>query len=101
MASRLELQSLFEEILGSKNVYYQPPSNLNMKYDCIRYSLDGIHTDQADDMNYLRTRRYNVMVISTKPDPEVVDKILDLPHSSLGRPYPADNLYHYPITLYY
>ena len=30
--SRLALQSLLEELLGSKNVYYQPPENLKMVY---------------------------------------------------------------------
>ena len=101
MGSRLELQTLFEELLGSKNVYYQTPANINMKYDAIRYSLNGVDTKHADDSNYTMTRRYDVMVISRKPDPEVVDKILQLPLSSLGRPYPAENLYHYPITLYF
>ena len=32
MASRLELQSKFEELLGSRNVYYQPPESIKMSY---------------------------------------------------------------------
>lgn len=101
MGSRLELQTLFEEMLGSRNVYYQPPANIKMQYDAIRYSLNGVDTKHADDSKYMMTRRYDVMVIARKPDPEVVDKILQLPLSDLGRPYVAENLYHYPITLYY
>ena len=42
MRNRLDLQKIFEDILGSKNVYFQPPESLKMKYPAIRYSLDDI-----------------------------------------------------------
>ena len=98
---RLEFQRLLESLLGSRNVYYDPPSTLKMNYPCIRYSLSGINTKHADDKKYLNKKQYDLIVISKKIDPEVVDKILELPYSSLNRPYPADNLHHYPITIYY
>lgn len=101
MASRLELQTKLEELLGSRSVYYEPPTNVRMEYDAIRYSLDEIGTRYANNGRYKNTKRYNVIVIARDPDPEVVDKIIDLPYTSLGKPYVTDNLYHYPITLYY
>lgn len=101
MASRLELQSKLEELMGNRNVYYDPPTNIRMEYDAIRYSLDAIESRFANDNRYRNLKKYNVIVISRDPDPEIVDKILDLPYTSLGRPYVTDNLYHYPITLYY
>ena len=101
MASRLELQSKLEELLESRNVYYQPPNNLTMSYDAIRYSLSRKDIAFADDKKYKNMNCYDLIVISRKPDPPVVDKILELPYSSLGRSYVADNLNHYPITLYY
>lgn len=101
MASRLELQTTFEEMLGTRNVYYQTPSNVTMQYDAIRYSLSSINTRYANDKKYKNMKCYDVVVISRRPDPAVINKILELPYSSLGRPYVADNLYHYPITLYY
>ena len=101
MASRLELQTTFEEMLGTRNVYYQTPSNVTMQYDAIRYSLSSINTRYANDKKYKNTNCYDVIVISRRPDPAVIHKILELPHSTLNRPYVADNLYHYPITLYY
>lgn len=101
MASRIELHEKLCELLGSRNVYYQPPESLKMEYDAIRYSLDDMFTKLANGKRYVSKKRYNVIVISRLPDPEVVDKILELPYSSLGRPYAADNLNHYPITLYY
>ena len=42
MASRRELHEILVGILGSKNVYYEPPSSLLMKYPAIVYSLDDI-----------------------------------------------------------
>lgn len=101
MASRLELQSKLEELLGNRNVYYNPPANLKMEYDAIRYSLGGVQTTNANNTKYSKTKRYEGIVISKKSDPEVVDKILELPYTSLGTPYKADNLNHYPFTIYF
>ena len=52
MNRRLELQSKFEELLGSRNVYYNPPATLKMQYDAIRYSLSGLHTAHANNAKY-------------------------------------------------
>lgn len=101
MASRLELQSKLEELLGSRSVYYQPPASTIMQYDAIRYSLSRIQTRHADDRRYNNMNCYDLIVISRRPDPEVLYKILELPYASLGRPYVSDNLYHYPVTLYW
>lgn len=101
MATREDLQVKLEELNGNRNVYYNPPANLQMKYDAIRYSLSGIQSEHANNNKYTKMKCYDLIVISRKPDPEVVDMILELPYSSLGRPYTADNLNHYPITLYY
>ena len=38
MASRLELQSKLEELLGSRNVYYQPP----IVNDILGYSIVAV-----------------------------------------------------------
>lgn len=101
MGSRLKLQSLLEELLGSKNVYFQPPTNLNMSYPAIKYSTDDIDAKKADDTAYIITKRYEVIVISPKPDNPVIEKLLSLPMCSYDRQYKADNLYHDVLTLYY
>lgn len=101
MDRRLELQSKFEELLGSRNVYYNPPATLKMQYDAIRYSLSGLHTTHANNAKYSKMKRYDGVVISRDQDPEVVDKLLELQYCSLGTPYKADNLNHYPFTIYY
>lgn len=101
MPSRDELQTKLEMLLGSRNVYYQPPANKVMQYDAIRYSLSRVDVRHADDRRYKSMRCYDVIVISRLPDPEVVDKILDLPYALFNRHYVADNLNHYSITLYF
>ena len=101
MASRLELQSMLEELLGSRNVYYNPPTNLKMNYDAIRYSLSDTQSNYANNSKYSKMKRYELIVRSRKSDPEIVDKLLDLEYCSMGTPYTADNLNHYPLTIYW
>lgn len=101
MASRLELQSKFEELLGTRNVYYQPPESIRMAYTALRYSKTRPHLLRANDSIYSKLTCYEVTVIAQKPDDPVLDKILELPYCSFDRRYIADNLYHDVFTLYY
>lgn len=101
MASRLDLQSTLETLLGSRNVYYQPPETLKMEYPCIRYSKSDIESKYADNSGYSHTTQYELIVISKKPDNDVINKILRLPCSSYDRHYISDNLHHDVITLYF
>lgn len=101
MASRLELQSKLEELLGSRNVYYQPPENIKMLYPAIVYSKDDIDIKYADNNNYNKINKYNIIVIDKLPDNSVINKILELPLSSYDRHYNEDNLNHDSIILYY
>ena len=101
MASRLELQTKLEELLGSRNVYYQPPESLKMEYPAIRYSKSDIESRHADDMNYSKFTLYEIIVIDRRPDNGVIDKILELPLSSFDRHYVSNNLNHDVINLYF
>ena len=101
METRLDLQYLLEEILGSENVYFQPPESIKLKYPCIIYSLSDIYTRNADDMHYSMQKAYNIMIISRDPDNTIAESILGLPKTRFDRRYVADNLYHDILTLYY
>lgn len=101
MATRLELQAKLEELLGSKNVYYQPPESVKMEYPAIRYSKSKITTRKSNNATYKRNIRYDVIVIDKRPDNPVIDKLLDLPYCSYDRRYKSDNLNHDALTLYY
>lgn len=102
MATRLDLQHQFEEILGSKNVYFQPPESIKLKYPCIIYSLADIYTRNANDQHYSLQKSYNVTVISRDPDNTIaVDLLRNYPRTRFDRRYVSDNLYHDILTLYY
>lgn len=99
--SRLELHEILCDLLGSRNVYFQPPPTVMMKYDAIVYSLNDIDVKSADDMNYIRTKRYFVSAISKNPDSDLPDKLLELPYAEFDRFYTSDNLNHWAFTLYF
>lgn len=101
MASRLDLQTTFEEIMGSRNVYHDPPTNLVMCYPCIRYSRYNIENTHANNGVYIQHNAYQVTVIDKNPDSEYVKKVSKLPLCSYDRHYVADNLHHDVFTLYF
>jgi len=99
---RYELQALLEELLGSKQVYFQRPENVKMKYPAIVYSLADIDNLSADDISYVQNIAYDVTVIDKNPDSETAAKIALLPLCRLNPPpYVSDNLNHFVFKLYY
>lgn len=100
-ARRLELHEKLCEILGSRNVYFQPPESIKMKYPCIRYVRSGTNTEYADNKAYRKLKQYTITVIDRDPDSELIDRVLELPFSSFSRHYVADNLNHDVSVLYY
>lgn len=101
MDRRLKLHQLLVETLGSRNVYFQPPESLKLKYPCIVYNRSGSRYRHADNLKYMYKKRYEVTVIDEDPDSEIADKVEQLPKCSFDRWYTADNLNHYSYTIYY
>jgi hypothetical protein len=101
METRLELQSKLEELLGSRQVYYQYPESVKMEYPAIVYSKSNIRTINANDAKYSKINRYDITVISKKPDDPVLDRLLNLPYCSYDRHYVTDNLNHDTFILYF
>ena len=101
MASRLELQEMLCNILGSKNVYFQPPSSTQMKYPAIRYSVSDIQNTFADNTVYTQARTYQIMVIDKNPESSIVDTISKLPTCEFVRSYTADNLNHTVFIIHF
>jgi hypothetical protein len=94
MPSRLELQTLLEEILGSRNVYFQPPGSVKMKYPAIVYGLEDIENAFANDRVYLSKRKYLITVIDEDPDSPIVGRVASLPSCRFNRHFESDNLNH-------
>ena len=101
MGERLQLQQLLEEALGSPNVYFQPPANIEMAYPAIVYHRDQARTSFAGNSPYRYTQRYQVTVIDRDPDNEVIKKIAALPMSTFNRFFTAENLNHDVFNLYF
>lgn len=101
MARRLELQNLLTDILGSDNVYFQPPPTVQMEYPCIVYHRDYELTQHADDKPYKQRKRYLVTVIDRDPDSDIPDKVGGLPLCVYDRFYTADSLNHDVYKLFF
>lgn len=101
MKSREELHDVLVNVLGSRNVYFQPPENLNLKYPCIIYELSDIRTVKADNIGYLKIKRYSVTVIDEDPDSEIPNAVLELPYCSFDRWFATSDLNHWVFSLYF
>lgn len=101
MADRPELQALLEEILGSGNVYFDPPNNVKMNYPAIRYHRSRIDNRFANNSVYKQDIRYEVIAIYRDPDSDLPLKISKLPKCAHNQAYVADNLHHDVFTLYF
>lgn len=101
MAQRLELQKLLVELLGSKNVYFQPPPTQKMQYPCILYSRYDLNMEFADNTPYKNKTRYQVTIIDTNPDSDIPKKVAALPMCSFDRFFTADNLNHDVYNLFF
>lgn len=97
---RLQLQTLLEGLLGSDNVYFQPPASVKMEYPAIVYKRSDLDTRFADNAPYNDTWQYEVTYISRDPDTGVPLTLGRLPMSALVSMFVADNLNHYVFTLY-
>lgn len=101
MSDRLELHKLLCDILGSTNAYFQPPESVKMKYPAIKYSLNNMKIDHANNENYIQSVGYQLIVMDKDPDSEIAKKVSKLSMCSFDRSYTVDNLNHYVFTIYY
>ena len=94
MGSRLKLQEELETLLGTRNVYFQPPPSLKMKFPCIVYERARINTRFADNDPYKLDNVYYVTYIDTDPDADIPTKLAHFHMSVFQRHYVSDNKYH-------
>lgn len=104
---RLELHDEFIDILGTRGqkvsrVYYQAPESPKMEYPCIKYSITGVNIRRANNGVYMLVNKYEVTVIDYDSDSTIwTDVLTHFQMCSFDRQYPADNLHHTVLTLYY
>lgn len=104
MGSRLELHTMLTEvmidILGFKNVYFQPPESFQLEYPCIIYSRDSELVNHANNHLYSHKKRYQITVVDQDPDSLIPDAVRNLKFCVYNRHYVSDNLHHDVYTIY-
>lgn len=106
MANKLEenrqkIHTKLVEILGSDNVYFQPPETKKMSYPCFRYErVNGTHT-YADNKTYRFTPQYEVTLISRDAVPEIIEDVVkSFEMVRYNRHFTIDNLHHDVFIIY-
>lgn len=100
--NRLELHEKLCTILGSRNVYFQPPESIKLQYPCIIYSRSRYEKQNADNTAYTVLARYTVTVVYKDPDSDLPIKLLtEFQRITFDRNYKVDNLNHDVFDLYF
>ena len=99
--ARSELHQILIGILGSTNVYFQPPPTVKMSYPCIVYARDTAETKFADGKPYTYTKKYQITVIDANPDSDIPDKVAKLPMCVHNRFFAAEQLNHDVFKLFF
>lgn len=97
--NRISLQNELERILGSRNVYYNPPETQKIEIPGIIYNLSYIENINADNIKYLDYTTYKITVVSRKVDHPAIKGILNLPMTKFSANFTKDGLYHTVIIL--
>lgn len=108
MGTRLQLHDILVGIMtdtdpsyAQGHVYFQPPSNIQMKYPCIVYERDTGDTQFADNNPYIFKFRYQIAVIDRNPDSPIPEKVAELPMCTMDRHFVSDNLHHDVFNCYF
>lgn len=102
MNNRVELNTKLKMLIGSSNVYFQPPASVQLSYPCVIYSIGNGDAKHADGMVYSYVNSYDLLFIFKKPNVTIIEKVLaELPMCKMTRAYVADNLNHYAFRVYY
>lgn len=103
---RLNLDEILATVLnltesdGDRHTYFNPLPSVRMRYPAIKYSLNDMNTNFANNGLYRNTPSYEVTLIDRNPDSEYVAKILQIPYCKFNRFYVADNLNHWTFTIH-
>lgn len=102
MGQRRDLDALLRLILGSGNVYFQPPESTKMRYPAIVYERTGYDTTYSNDRIYHLKDIYSVTIIDPDPDSLIPERMITvIPLATLKRRYTSNNLHHASFIIYY
>jgi hypothetical protein len=99
---RTQLQTELETLLGSRNVYFQPPESIKISYPAIIYERYDIKNIHANNAVYAGSCIYRITVIDSDPTSEIVSKLSRrYPMIKYNRHFVSEKLNHDVFTLYY
>lgn len=102
MRSRADLHNELVTLLGSNNVYYQPPETIKINYPCIVYERHDIHNTHADNDAYIDPIKYRVTIIDSKADSPLINKMIHFGHNvRFVRHFATQGLNHDIFDIYY
>ena len=99
--ARLQLHFELCDILGTKNVYFQPPSSVKMAYPAIVYQLEDIVNAFANNNVYGSRRKYIVTLIDPNPDSPFIKPLGEMSTCRFMRFYVSEGLNHYVFTMFH
>lgn len=99
--SRIDLQTVLENVLGSRNVYYQPPPNIDMNYPCIVYKDKKPDKTYANNQTYISFKSYELTYIDEDPESVTKEVISRLPMCEWINGFQVDDLNHDVYILYF
>lgn len=91
---REEFHSLLKELLGSDQVFFQPPTNTQMAYPAIVYNRAKTDKRYAGNRPFRINERFTVTLICRAPNKELFNKLIQLPMCSHSTSFAANNLNH-------
>ena len=94
---RMKLDAILKSICD--NVYFQAPTNTKMSYPCIRYELNDMDINRANDKPYLIHDDYRVDVISKDPNCPLRMQVANIPFARFDRFYASNGLNHWVFTI--
>lgn len=101
MPTRLELHVKLVELLGSTNVYFQPPESQKLNYPAIVYSKNDLKNKFADDDFYLQSKQYKLTFIDPNPDSDLFEKASKFMKAKFVTRFSNQGLNHEVYTIYY
>lgn len=93
------LHNIMDGLGYGDNVYFNPPNKL--KYPCIVYEIAKRTGKYADDIRYNHRKQYTITVITTDPESDIPDKVLNaFEYISHDNRFISDRLCHDVFTHY-
>lgn len=87
---------------GENHCYFQPPTDTEMKYPCIKYNYTNDNDDFADNIHYRSFKRYTVTIIDEDPDSKIPDRLKEaFSYCSSDRNFAVNGLNHFVYELFY